>query len=57
MEVVTTIVWRVPAGVQPEAVVAAISQGGVSVAAGMMPNCKSFESKPRVAVPESKLTS
>jgi len=46
-EVVTTIVWKVPSGVDPKQVVIAVTQGGLSVAAGMIPNVKSFDSVPR----------
>lgn len=58
-EVVTTIVWRVPPGVQPENVVIAVTQGGISIAAGMLPNVKSFDSVPRPVqdVPAQKFVS
>ena len=58
-EVVTTIVWKVPPGINPEDVVIAVTRGGVSIAAGMMPNVKSFDSVPRVATagPAPKLVS
>jgi hypothetical protein len=56
-EVVTTIVWKVPPGIDPQQVVIAVTQGGLSVAAGMMPNVKSFESVPRKVGPAPSIVS